>query len=51
MSDVFDADKYSLFGTNGITEDDAKQGYLGDCWIHAAAAAVASDPQRIHDLF
>ena len=51
MSDVFDADTYSLFGKDGITEDDAIQGYLGDCWIHAAAGAVAADPQRIQDLF
>ena len=51
ISDVFDAETYSLFGKDGITADDATQGYLGNCWIHAAASAVAGDPQRIHDLF
>lgn len=40
-----------MFGTEGIQPSDAVQGGLGDCWIHAAAAAVATDPRRIERLF
>ena len=44
MSEVFSADKYSLFGSSSISPKDAKQGDLGDCWINAAASVVALDP-------
>ena len=52
MSEVFSQDKYSLFGRNSISPKDAIQGGdLGDCWIVAAASAVATDPERIKNIF
>jgi calpain-15 len=51
ISDIFNAEEHSLFGNEGIVPGDAVQGSLGDCWIHAAAAAVAQEPQRIRDMF
>ena len=51
MSDVFSQDEYSLFGRNSISPKDAIQGALGDCWIIAAASAVATDPERIKNIF
>ena len=41
----------TLWGWDGIQPSDAVQGYLGDCWFIAAAAAVAQDPQRIRNVF
>jgi len=34
-----------------IVPDDIKQGYLGDCYLLAALAALAEVPQRILNLF
>ena len=51
ISDVFGTDEHSLWGSTGINYKDAKQGYLGDCWIIAAASAVARDPERIRSMF
>ena len=44
MSEVFPMEKYSLFGSDSISPKDAVEGPLGDCWLHAAASAVANDP-------
>ena len=51
MSDVFSQERYSLFGRNSISPKDAIQNGLGDCWIVAAASAVATDPERIKNIF
>ena len=40
-----------MWGTEGIQPSDAVQGGLGDCWLFAAAAAVAQHPRRIERLF
>lgn len=47
ISDVFDPSEYSLWGSEEISPKDTIQGYLGDCWVHTAAASVAQDPARI----
>lgn len=36
---------------NKISPDDIKQGYLGDCYLLAALAALAETPDRIANLF
>ena len=51
LSDVFDTDIYSLWGSNGISAADVIQGGIGNCWLQAAAASVAQDPARIEKLF
>ena len=51
ISDIFPPDSFSLWGKNEISPKDAKQGYLGDCWIHGAASAVAMQPERIKKIF
>lgn len=44
--------KQSLFGTDGVTFDDIKQGQLGSCWFLAAATAVADKiPGHIERTF
>ena len=43
--------KPSLWGSKGISPDGVVQGYLGDCWFLAAAAALAEHPERISRLF
>ena len=50
LSEVFD-EWYSLWGYTQISPKDAIQGYLGDCWMHAAAAVVAKDPKRVKKIF
>ena len=37
----WDSEKYSLWGTDDISYKDTRQGFLGDCWLQAAVAAVA----------
>lgn len=51
LSSVFSGDDFSMWGKDGISPSDAVQGGLGDCWIIAAAAAVAKDPKRVEDMF
>ena len=51
MSEVFSPDEYSMFGINSISPKDAIQGKLGDCWLVAAASAVATNPERIKKIF
>ena len=41
----------TLFGSNGITEEDIIQGYIGNCWFLAAASAVAEVPGRLEKNF
>ena len=51
ISDVFDDETYSLWGNNGITFADPKQGFLGNCWMIAASSVVSQDENRIKDIF
>ena len=51
ISDIFDSDQYSMWGSNGIEFTDPNQGAIGDCWIIAAASCVAQEPERIKKLF
>ena len=48
---MFNSDGYSLWGSTEISPKDSLQGYLGDCWIHTAASAVALDPARVKKIF
>jgi len=42
----------TLFGPNGHSYMDVKQGNLGDCWLMASLAEVAArDPQDIYNMF
>lgn len=43
--------EHSLFGTNGVTPEDIRQGSLGNCWIMAGASAVAELPGRLEKVF
>ena len=51
ISDVYNTKDHSLWGKDQISPKDVKQGLSGDCWLHAAASAIASDPQRVKDMF
>ena len=51
ISEVFADPKYSMWGDNEIEADDAIQGGMGDCWLLTAAMALATDPNRIKDIF
>ena len=44
-------DKYSLFGDEGVTEWDVKQGLIGNCWWMAGCIAVSRDPSKIESIF
>jgi len=47
--DVF-AD-HSLYGTNGVTPEDVRQGAIGDCWFLSALSALSEVPGRIERIF
>lgn len=51
ISDYFNTDKYSLWGDDNVNYEDPEQGYLGDCWIIAAASSVSQSPERIKKIF
>ena len=42
---------HSLFGTNGVTAEDVRQGALGNCWFLSAIAALSEEPGRIESIF
>ena len=49
--DLFtDADNH-LWGSNGVSPNDFKQGELGNCWFLAGASALAEHPGRIERMF
>ena len=41
----------TLFGSKGVQVGDISQGFIGNCWILSALAAVADSPGRIEKLF
>ena len=41
----------TLWGSDGITVDDVRQGLLGNCWYKAAASALAEVPGRLEKVF
>ena len=40
-------DDFTLFGKDGVTEWDVKQGLIGNCWWMAGCIAVSQNPSRI----
>ena len=50
--DVFTSEKgYSLFGKNGITPQDMRQGAIGNCWFISAASALSEKAGRLEKVF
>ena len=47
--DVFP--KKTLWGTNGITPQDMRQGEIGNCWFIAGASALAEKKGRLENVF
>ena len=41
----------SLFGREGVTVDDVSQGSIGNCWLCAAFASLAENPQAVQRAF
>ena len=48
-SDVFS--DHTLFGSNGVTPQDMRQGAIGNCWFVSAASALSEVPGRVEKLF
>ena len=44
-------DDFTLFGKDGVTEWDVKQGLIGNCWWMAGCIAVSQNPSRIENIF
>ena len=52
LSEAYPASKgYSLWGDNGVNVHDVNQGGVGNCWMLAAASAMAEHPERLMDIF
>ena len=41
----------SLWGDNGISPTDIKQGILGNCWFMVVASALAEKSNRLERVF
>ena len=41
----------TLWGSNGVTVDDVAQGSIGNCWLCAAFASLAENPQAVQNAF
>lgn len=41
----------TLYGSNGVTPADIRQGSLGDCWFMSSASALAEVPGRLESVF
>lgn len=42
---------HSLFGSNGVTPADVRQGSIGNCWFLSAISALSEVPGRIERIF
>lgn len=42
---------HSLFGSDGVTAEDVRQGAIGNCWFLSAIAALSEEPGRIESVF
>ena len=51
IKDKYDSDKYSLFGSNGVSPADIFQGYVGNCWFMSTLSAIAEKPKRVEKMF
>ena len=51
ISEHYDSDEYSLFGTEGIRPEDIFQGKIGNCWFMSALSAIAEKPNRVEKMF
>ena len=52
ISKAFPADEgYSLWGDNGVSVHDIRQGAIGNCWFIAATSALAEVPARLENVF
>jgi len=51
LHEEFTASENHLWGADGITPNDVKQGGLGNCWVLSAASAIAEKPGRIEKIF
>ena len=50
--DLFTDDaEHHLWGNDGVSPNDFKQGELGNCWFLAGASALAEHPNRIERMF
>ena len=40
-----------MWGREGISFADPRQGFIGDCWMIAASSVTAQNPDRIKEIF
>ena len=51
IKDAYSNSEYSMFGPDDEAYyEQALQGELGNCWLVVAAASIAEEPDRIHDI-
>lgn len=49
--DTFDGENNHLWGANGISPNDIRQGSIGNCWFLSSVSAYAELPGRVEKLF
>ncbi len=49
--DTFEGENNHLWGANGISPNDIRQGAIGNCWFMAAVSAYAEVPGRVEKMF